>query len=108
MEEAGGLEDHIAGIRQLAAVRPYMDISRVGIYGHFGRRLCFDPRHPRLPPISTKWPSPRGNHDQRGYLAGWGDSTRVFSKAITTRPKPTPAWPRTSRGKLLLVHGDMG
>jgi dipeptidyl aminopeptidase/acylaminoacyl peptidase len=29
-----GLEDHVAAIRQLARERPYMDIDRVGVYGH--------------------------------------------------------------------------
>lgn len=29
-----GLGDHVAGIRQLAKSRPYMDLDRVGVYGH--------------------------------------------------------------------------
>jgi dipeptidyl aminopeptidase/acylaminoacyl peptidase len=29
-----GLEDHVAAIKQLGAVRPYMDLDRVGVYGH--------------------------------------------------------------------------
>ncbi len=36
MEDAGGLEDHIAGLRQLADRHPYMDLDRVGITGHSG------------------------------------------------------------------------
>ncbi|MDI1445994.1 DPP IV N-terminal domain-containing protein [Polyangium sp. 6x1] len=28
------IPDHVAGLRQAAAARPYMDMSRVGIYGH--------------------------------------------------------------------------
>jgi dipeptidyl aminopeptidase/acylaminoacyl peptidase len=28
------IEDHVTAIRQLASTRPYMDIDRVGIYGH--------------------------------------------------------------------------
>lgn len=31
--DAGGLDDHIAAIRQLAARHPYLDTARVGIYG---------------------------------------------------------------------------
>jgi len=31
-----GIPDHIAALRQLAAARAYMDIDRVGIYGHSG------------------------------------------------------------------------
>jgi dipeptidyl aminopeptidase/acylaminoacyl peptidase len=29
-----GLEDHVAAIKELAATRPYMDLARVGLYGH--------------------------------------------------------------------------
>lgn len=29
-----GVEDHVAAIRQLAATRPWMDIDRLGVYGH--------------------------------------------------------------------------
>jgi dipeptidyl-peptidase 4 len=29
-----GVEDHVAAVRQLAAARPYMDITRVGLCGH--------------------------------------------------------------------------
>ena len=29
-----GLEDHVVAIKELAATRPYMDIDRVGLYGH--------------------------------------------------------------------------
>ena len=33
---AGGLEDHVNVLKQLAKERPYMDLDRVGIYGHSG------------------------------------------------------------------------
>jgi dipeptidyl aminopeptidase/acylaminoacyl peptidase len=31
--DAGGLADHIAALRQIAAAHPYLDLDRVGIYG---------------------------------------------------------------------------
>ena len=33
LQDGGGLEDHIAGMRQLAERRPYMNLDRVGIFG---------------------------------------------------------------------------
>lgn len=36
MGDAGGIIDHVGGITRLAATRKFMDLSNVGIYGHFG------------------------------------------------------------------------
>ncbi len=36
LEDCGSLEDHVAAIRQLGERYPYLDMERVGIYGHSG------------------------------------------------------------------------
>jgi dipeptidyl aminopeptidase/acylaminoacyl peptidase len=32
--DAGGLSDHVNALKKLAEGRPYMDLSRVGMFGH--------------------------------------------------------------------------
>ncbi|MCY0935080.1 S9 family peptidase, partial [Streptomyces sp. H34-S4] len=36
LSDAGGLDDHVAALRQLARNRPWMDLDRVGAFGHSG------------------------------------------------------------------------
>ncbi|MBK7831779.1 MAG: prolyl oligopeptidase family serine peptidase [Gemmatimonadetes bacterium] len=51
-----GIPDHVAAIQQLGARHRWMDLSRVGIYGHSGAAS----RRPTpccATPTSTRWPS---------------------------------------------------
>jgi len=64
--KAGNLEDHIAGIRQLATREPSMDLERVGVYGISGggyasAHAIFT--HPEFYKVAV---SAEGNHDQLG------------------------------------------
>ncbi|MBN2244946.1 MAG: DPP IV N-terminal domain-containing protein, partial [Candidatus Aminicenantes bacterium] len=60
-----GAEDHIAGIQQLAAQYPWMDISSVGIYGHSAGG--YDAAHALLihPEFYKVGVASAGNHDHR-------------------------------------------
>lgn len=107
--EAGGLMDHVAALRALARDRPYMDLTRVGIYGHSGggyaatRALLDYPEFFRVAVASA------GSHDQRLYQLEWGE--RFIGR---------PAWQPEAyalqansghvagfKGRLLLVHGAL-
>jgi len=107
MEEAGGLEDHIAGIRQLTAGRPYMDISRVGIYGHSGGGFASTHAILAYPDFYKVAVSSAGNHDQRGYLAGWGEQYQGLLQGDNYKAQANAGLAANLKGKLLLVHGDM-
>ena len=107
--EAGGLEDHIAVLKELAARHPYMDLDRVGIYGHSGggyasTRALLD--HPDFYKVAV---SSAGSHDQYLYQLEWGER-------FIGRPQWNPeayALQANSghvgrfKGKLLLAHGDL-
>jgi dipeptidyl aminopeptidase/acylaminoacyl peptidase len=107
MEDAGGLEDHIAGIRQLAAVRPYMDVSRVGIYGHSGGGFASTHAILAYPDFYKVAVSSAGNHDQRGYLAAWGEQYQGLLEGDNYKNQANPGLAANLKGKLLLAHGDM-
>lgn len=107
LQDAGGLEDHITGIRQLAATRPFMDIDRVGIWGHSGGGFAaahgiMD--HPDFYKVAV---ASAGNHDVRGYIAGWGEQYQGFPVDEKYDAQFSAASAANLRGKLLLVCGDM-
>ena len=107
MEEAGGLEDHITGLRQLAASRPYMDLSRVGIYGHSGGGFASTHALLAYPDFYKVAVSSAGNHDQRGYIAGWGEKYQGLLEGNNYKAQANAGLAANLRGKLLLAHGDM-
>ena len=107
MEDAGGLEDHIAGIRQLAAERPYMDLDRVGIYGHSGGGFASTHAILAFPDFYKVAVSSAGNHDQRGYLAAWGEQYQGLLDGDNYAKQANAGLAANLKGKLLLVHGDM-
>lgn len=102
-----GLDDHIAMIRQIAARYPYVDTTRVGVYG--GSAGGYDAARfiLRRPDFFKVAVASSGNHDLRLDKAWWPE---------VTMGNPDPAvWDRNSnmsvagnlRGKLLLIHGDI-
>lgn len=101
------VDDHIAGITQLARRYPYMDLTRVGIYGHSGggnastRALLLRPDFYRVAVSAA------GNHDQRGYQSVWGDVFIGGPNLGAYANMDNTALTANLRGKLLLIHGDM-
>ena len=67
----GGLPDHIAAIKQMAEKYPYMDLTRVGIFGHSAGGYNSTNAlltHPEFYKVAV---SSAGNHDHRLDKAGW-------------------------------------
>jgi len=101
-----GAEDHIGGIRQLAKTRPWMDTTRVGIYGHSAggydaaRALL---THPDFYKVGV---SSAGNHDHRIAKAWWPEQYMGMpGKHYDEQSNFNLA--KNLQGKLLLIHGDM-
>lgn len=101
-----GAEDHIGGIKQLARTRPWMDTTRVGIYGHSAggydavRALL---THPEFYKVGV---SSAGNHDHRIAKAWWPEQYMGMpGKHYDEQSNFNLA--ENLQGKLLLVHGDM-
>ncbi len=101
-----GAEDHITGLKQLAATRPWMDLERVGIYGHSAGG--YDAAHALLthPGFYKVAVSSAGNHDHRIAKAWWPEQYMGMpGKHYDEQSNFNLA--ENLQGKLLLVHGDM-
>ncbi len=109
MERASDLDDHIAGIRQLAARYPYMDLDRVGAEGLSGGGYATAHALLAYPDFYKVGVSSSGNQDQRGYISRWGEMYlgpfKENEKAYLAAANSTLAG--NLKGKLLLIHGEM-
>ena len=104
---AGGLADHVAVLAQLAGARPYMDLDRVGIYGHSAGAYAAVRAMLEYPQVYRVGVASAGNHDQALTNVTWGERW--------VGPHPGLGWDTQAnrtlagnlRGKLLLVTGDL-
>jgi dipeptidyl aminopeptidase/acylaminoacyl peptidase len=103
----GGLEDHIAALRQLAQSRPYLDLTRVGIYGHSAGG--YDAAHAILthPEFYKVAVSSAGNHDHRMDKAVWNTQWMGWPVGDHYREQSNVTLAPRLEGKLLLAHGDV-
>ena len=108
-----GLPDHIAAVRQLAARHRWIDIDRVGIWGHSGGGFASTDAILRYPDFYKVAVSGAGNHDNRSYNIYWAekyqgllvrDSSRRTDN-FTSSANQTMA--ENLRGHLLLMAADM-
>lgn len=105
--EAGGLPDHVAALAQLAADRPYLDLERVGIYGHSGGGFAAARGMLLYPDLYRVGVASAGNHDQRDYHAQWGELYLGADIARHYHEAANAPLAERLRGKLLLVHGEL-
>ncbi len=108
-----GIPDHIAAIKQLAARYPFIDLDRVGIYGHSGGGFASTDAMLRFPEFFKVAVSGAGNHDNRSYNIYWAEKYQGVMERDTLRKtdnfedEANKTHAKGLRGKLLLMHGDM-
>ena len=115
-----GLPDQIAGIRELAASRPWMDLDRVGIWGHSGGGFASTAGILRYPKFYKVAVSSAGNHDNRNYEDDWGEKWQGLLETTMVEEGGSGAKQISNydgqanqllanrlEGKLLLAHGLM-
>jgi dipeptidyl aminopeptidase/acylaminoacyl peptidase len=105
--EAGGLEDHIAAIRQLAGRDPSFDIDRVGIFGHSAGGYASARAILKFPDFFKVAVSSAGNHDQRGYTSVWGERFIGMPEGDNYRDQSNYPLAPNLTGKLLLAYGAL-
>jgi dipeptidyl aminopeptidase/acylaminoacyl peptidase len=106
------IPDQIAGMRQLAERYPYIDIERVGIWGHSGGGFATTSAMFRYPEFFDVGIAESGNHDQRAYEDDWGER---YQGLLTMNPDGTDNYTAEANqdfaknltGRLLLAHGTM-
>lgn len=107
-----GLPDQITGMQQLADRYPWIDLDRVGIYGHSGGGFASTDAILRYPDFFHVAVSGAGNHDNRNYEDDWGEK---WQGLLETYPDGTSNYDNQAnqllaanlKGKLLLTHGTM-
>ncbi len=99
--------DSIAGMKQLAKKYPYMDLSRVGIFGHSAGG--YDAAHALLthPEFYKVGIASAGNHDHQMAKAWWPEHFQGYPVGKHYTEQSNLALAKNLKGKLLLVHGDM-
>lgn len=106
------LEDQIAGLKQLAAKYPYMDLDRVGVWGHSGGGFATGAAMLRYPDFYKVGISESGNHDNRNYEDDWGERYIGLLKKDADgksnyEVQANQNYVKNLKGKLLLAHGLM-
>ena len=119
-----GVPDQVSAIRQLAQRYPWMDLDRVGIWGHSGGGFASTAAILRYPDFYKVAVSGAGNHDNRNYEDDWGEKWQglleTYPETNPTSEGDTAAVAATNydnqanqlladqlQGKLLLAHGMM-
>lgn len=106
------LPDQISGIKQLAEKYPYIDTSRVGIWGHSGGGSATVAALLKYPEFYKVGIAESGNHDNRNYEDDWGER---YIGLMGNNPDSSSAYISDAnaqfadnlKGKLLLAHGAM-
>jgi len=103
----GGLPDHIAALSALADRYPYLDLNRVGIYGHSAGGYASAHAVLAYPDVYKVAVSSSGNHDHRLDKASWVERYMGLPVGDHYQTQANPTVAHRLAGKLLLVHGEM-
>jgi dipeptidyl-peptidase-4 len=106
------LPDQVTGIKQLAQKYPFIDLTRVGIYGHSGGGNATTEAMLRYPDFFQVGVAESGNNDNREYEDDWGER---YQGLLVTRPdgstnyddQANQNFAKGLKGHLLLAHGTM-
>lgn len=103
----GAFEDHVALIKQMAARYPYMDITRVGIYGTSAGG--YGSAHAMLvfPDFYKVCVSISGDHDARLDKAWWNEAYQGYPVQNDYAEQSNVTLAKNLKGHLLLEHGDI-
>lgn len=101
------LEDQISGLKQLAAKYTYMDLTRVGVWGHSGGGFATAAAMFRYPDFYKVGISESGNHDNRNYEDDWGERYIGLLSGDNYEKQANQNYAKNLKGKLLLAHGTM-
>jgi pimeloyl-ACP methyl ester carboxylesterase len=102
-----GIPDHVAGIRQLAARHRWIDISRVGIWGHSGGGLASTDAILRFPDFYKVAVSGSGNHHPNTYAWYWAGRYQGPYEKASYDSAANYTLAKNLKGRLLLMHGDL-
>ena len=105
------LPDQISGLKQLNSRFKYLDLDKVGIWGHSGGGFATCAALLKYPEFFKVGVSQSGNHDNRNYEDEWGERyVGLFQETEGGSNYETQAnqtYAKNLKGKLMIVHGGM-
>jgi dipeptidyl aminopeptidase/acylaminoacyl peptidase len=105
------IPDQVAGMKELAQRYPFIDLQRVGIWGHSGGGFATAAAMFRHPDFFHVGVAQSGNHDNRTYEDDWGERYQGLlvrdGSSDNYADEANQSHAKNLRGKLLLAHGAM-
>jgi len=106
------MHDQISGLKQLGEKYKFLDLDRVGVWGHSGGGFATASAMFKYPDFFKVGISESGNHDNRNYEDDWGERyiglENMDKNGISNyENQANQIFARNLKGKLLLVHGGM-
>jgi dipeptidyl aminopeptidase/acylaminoacyl peptidase len=106
------IPDQVSGMKDLAAKYSWIDLDKVGIYGHSGGGNATGAAMFHYPDFFKVGIAESGNHDQRDYEDDWAEK---WAGLEVKNPDGTSNYDsqanqnfvKNLKGKLLLAHGSM-
>lgn len=106
-----GLPDQITGMQQLAERYPFIDLDRVGMYGHSGGGFATSSALLQYPDFFKVGVSSAGNHDNRNYTYYWGEKYQGLLEKTESgdnyENQAVQLKAENLQGKLLISYGSM-
>ncbi|MDQ3068453.1 MAG: S9 family peptidase [Acidobacteriota bacterium] len=110
-----GLADKKTAIEQLGRRHPFIDVNRVGIYGHSGGGFMSTAAMLVYPDFFKVAVSSAGNHENNIYNRWWSEKHHGVKEGESKEGKSTFTYDidknseiaKNLKGRLLLIHGDI-
>ena len=106
------LPDQISGLKQLQQKYSYLDLNKVGIWGHSGGGYATASAMFNYPDFYKVGISESGNHDNRNYEDDWGEryiglDVKGSNGKSIYEPQANQVNAKNLKGHLLITHGNM-
>ncbi|MFS8138043.1 MAG: prolyl oligopeptidase family serine peptidase, partial [Thermomonas sp.] len=106
------LPDQVTALKQLGAKYPWIDLDRIGIWGHSGGGNATSTAMFTYPDFFKVGISESGNHDNRSYEDDWGERyhgllTKNTDGTSNYTGQDNAGRAKNLKGKLFLLHGLM-
>ena len=106
------LPDQISGLKQLQQKYSYLDLDKVGIWGHSGGGYATASAMFNYPDFYKVGISESGNHDNRNYEDDWGEryiglDVKGSNGKSIYEPQANQVNAKNLKGHLLITHGNM-
>jgi len=106
------IPDQVSGMKDLAAQYPFIDLDRVGMYGHSGGGNATAAAMFHYPDFFKVGIAESGNHDQRDYEDDWAEKwaglvTKQTDGSSNYDSQANQNIAKNLKGHLLLAHGTM-